>query len=49
MMAAGRVTVPRVIRDRLGLEPGDKMAFMVAARPLRASDAHRRAQRELVL
>ncbi len=27
MTIKGQVTVPRDIRDRLGLEPGDKMAF----------------------
>lgn len=27
MTTKGQVTVPREIRDRLGLEPGDKMAF----------------------
>src|SRR5271165_1665161 len=27
MTSKGQVTVPREIRDRLGLKPGDKMAF----------------------
>lgn len=27
MTTKGQVTMPREIRDRLGLEPGDKMAF----------------------
>lgn len=27
MTTKGQVTVPREIRDRLGLKPGDKMAF----------------------
>ncbi len=27
MTAKGQVTVPREIRDRLGLKPGDKVAF----------------------
>lgn len=27
MTSKGQVTVPREIRNRLGLEPGDKMAF----------------------
>lgn len=27
MTTQGRVTVPREIRDRLGLKPGDRMAF----------------------
>ena len=27
MTIKGQVTVPREIRDRLGLEPGDKMVF----------------------
>lgn len=29
MTTKGRVTVPRAIRDRLGLTPGDKISFMV--------------------